>query len=265
MIERLLRLSGWILIAFCAALAGTAQASGVLESVKGDVRMAGPGSAPVAAAPAMVVEPGTSITTGNGAQAVLKFDDGGRVVLDHNTEMKLIDYRFDAGDPASGRAVFSFVTGAMRVATGRIAEARQTNFALQTPKATIGARSADFSVASGSLYVHVLKGAVTASNTGGTVTFGAGQYGFADTVWTQPVAITSAQLPTSVAQSFSRFSSEALAGGGAAGGAGGATGAAAGGGGLSGGALAALIAVGLAAAGGGGGGGGGSAPAATHH
>ena len=45
------RILGFVLIAFCAALGTSAQAACVLDSVKGDVRMAGPGETSAAAAP----------------------------------------------------------------------------------------------------------------------------------------------------------------------------------------------------------------------
>jgi len=235
-------------------LAGSVRAAGKIESVKGNVQVIEPTGASAPAARYAVVRRGATVTTGRGAQAVIRFDDGGTVVLDQNTEFKLIDYRFDAGNPESSVEVIGFDTGAMRVVTGKIAAAGSTNFAVRTAKATLGARQADFSIASGSLYVSVSKGSVTASNTGGTVAFSAGQMGFVDTIWTRPAAIAASNVPAGVAASFSRFGSVALAAGGAASGAGAAAGAAAGGGAGTAAAIAAGLA-GLAAAAGGGGGG----------
>ncbi len=254
----------WALAACCGALAGLAHAAGMVESVTGSVQMAGPAGASAATRGA-AVKPGTTIDTGAGARVVLKFDDGQIVALDQNTELKVLDYRYDAGNLQASAAAFDFVTGSARFVHGRIAEDSAANFSLRTPKATIGVKGADFSVASGSLYVSVSRGVVSVSNTGGAVSFSAGQFGFIDTVWTRPIEIASSQLPSGVAGSFARLGGINLAAaGGAAGGAGGATGAAAASGGLSGGAIAAMVAVGLAAAGGGGGGGG-STPTATHH
>lgn len=257
------RVLGFALITFCAGFGANAAAAGTVESLKGDVRIANAGKTPIAAALSARVGAGTTVTTRRGAQAVIRFDDGTIVVLDQNTEMQVIDSRFNADNPKSGIAVFNFITGAMRVVTGQIAEADPTNFAVRTTKASLSARSADFSIASGSLYLSVSRGAVTASNTGGSVIFNRGEYGFVDTVWTRPVPVASAQLPTDVVASFTRFGSVSLAGGGAATGAGAARGATEGGGG-SGAAVAAVVA-GLAAAASGGGGGGGSTPTTTHH
>lgn len=264
MIEGLFpRALGSALITFSAAFGANASATGMLDSLKGDIHIVNAGETSTAGALSARIRAGTTVTTGTGAQAVIRFDDGTIVVLGQHTEMKVIASRFNASDPASGIAVFNFVTGAMRVVTGRIAEANSTNFAVRTEKASLSARKADFSIASGSLYLSVSRGSVTASNTGGSVVFNRGEYGLVETVWTRPMPITSAQLPTDVAASFTQFGSVSLASGGAATGAGSAVGVTAGSGG-SGAAVAAVIA-GLAAAAGGGGGGGGSTSPTTHH
>lgn len=83
--------------------------------------------------------------------------------------------------------------------------------------------------ATGSLYLQVINGTVSATTSAGTTAFAVGQTGFVASLSALPTAIAAAQLPAAVATSFSQLGSIAMAGAGAA--AGGATsgGAAAGG------------------------------------
>jgi len=194
---------------------------------------------------------GSTISTGDGGQAVIRFDDGGAVILDHDTELRVVDYRYDAAKPAAGHSALDFLKGSARVVTGKIASTEPANYSLRTPVATLGAQSADFNLASGSLYVSVTKGTVTAVNSAGTMTYGAGQAGFVANAGTLPTAVAASQFPGGVGSAFARLNGAALPGGtlptvagGAAGGAGAATGAAAGFSGSTG----AAIAVGVGAA-----------------
>jgi len=247
---RLTRLLGWTLIGFGAALSGVAHAAGTFDSVQGNVVMISPSGNRVAAAQGETIPNGTVVSTGDGAQAVLKFDDGGAVVLNQNTEFRLVDYRYDAAKPDAGRSVFDFLKGAARFVTGLIARAEPANYKLRTKQMTIGVRGTDFSVASGSLTLSVTHGVVTGTNAAGTVAFGPGQFGFAPNAGTLPTVIGAGQLPPGVANAFARLGAVPLpagtlppAPGGAAGGAGAATGAAA-----EGGASGTVLAIGAGAA-----------------
>ncbi len=246
-----IRMAGCALIAFAACFAGAANAAGTFDSVSGNVTMIGASGSKVAASPAATVPPGTTIMTGDGAQAVIKFDDGGAVVLGQNTQFKLVDYRYDAAKPGAGRSVFDFLKGAARFVTGLIARTEPANYQLRTLQVTIGVRGTDFDLASGSLYLSVEHGVVSATNSAGTVAFGTGQAGFVRTAATLPEAIPASQFPGEVASAFAHLNAvslpagtlEPLAGGDAAG-AGEATGTAAA---ASGGTAAAIIAAGVAA------------------
>ena len=230
------RALAWALIAFCGALAGVAHATGTFDSVTGHVEMIGPSGSTVMATPGAAIQPGTTITTADGAQAVIKFDDGSAVILDMNTRFKVTAYRFNAAKPADGRSVFDFLKGAARFVTGLIAHTERANFALRTPMATMGVRGTDFDVASGSLYISVNKGEVTATNAAGTVAFGAGHDGYIANAGALARPVPAAQLPDGVGGAFARLDSVqlpagvlSLKAGGAAPGAGGATGAEGGG------------------------------------
>ena len=75
--------------------AASAMATGVFEGVAGDVKSA------VGAAPAVPVgngeqiASGATVTTGAGAHAVLRFDDGQVIVLNQNTEFRVVNYAYD--------------------------------------------------------------------------------------------------------------------------------------------------------------------------
>ncbi|MFZ1908370.1 MAG: FecR domain-containing protein, partial [Burkholderiales bacterium] len=200
------RLLGWMLIAFVGAVAGTAHAGGVFDSVTGDVTVIAPNGSRTAAQRFADIPTGSVVSTGSGAQAVLRFDDSSAVVLNQNTDFRIVDFRYNAAKPETGRSVFDFLKGAARFVTGLIARAEPANYSLRTAQATIGVRGTDFSLASGSLYLSVGNGTVTATNAAGSSTFTAGQLGFTPNAATLPTLINTSQLPGVVANSLSRLS-----------------------------------------------------------
>ena len=247
---KLTRFVGWMLIAFTSALAGVAHAGGVFDSVTGNVTVIAPNGARHTAQRYAEIPNGSVISTGSSAQAVLRFDDESAVVLNQNTQFRVVDYHYDAAKPDTGRSVFDFLKGAARFVTGLIARAEPANYRLRTAQATMGVRGTDFDLASGSLHLLVNHGVVTASNSAGTTTFGAGQAGFISTAATLPVAVPPGQIPAGIASSFAELGVVPLPegtlpppAGGEAGGAGGATGSAA-----TAGSSAAVIAIGAAVA-----------------
>ncbi len=173
------RAIGWAVVAFCAAAAGVAHAGGVFDSIQGNVTVIAPDGNRSAAQRFAAIPPGSVISTGSGSQAVLRFDDQSAVVLNQNTDFRVVDYQYEPAKPEASRSVFDFLKGAARFVTGLIARAEPANYKLRTQQMTIGVRGTDFSLASGSLYLSVLHGVVTGTNAAGTVAFGAGQLGFA--------------------------------------------------------------------------------------
>jgi hypothetical protein len=79
-LQGILRTLGWTLIAFSAAFATAVQAAANVQSLRGDVRV---GDQQLNLNDR--ITSGATITTGAGAQAVLKFDDSQVVVLNENT------------------------------------------------------------------------------------------------------------------------------------------------------------------------------------
>jgi hypothetical protein len=131
--------------AFAAAtvfMAGNVFAAANVESVRGDVRA---GNAQLVLKDR--VTSGATVTTGAGAQVVLRFDDGQLVVLNENTLFRITEFRYREAEPRGDKAVFDLLRGALRVVTGLVSARNRENFQLRIPQATIGIRGTDFMVA----------------------------------------------------------------------------------------------------------------------
>ena len=226
----------WALIA-----APLGNANGVFQSVSGDVKAATGTAAPASVARDQRIVPGSIVTTGPGAQTIIRFDDGHTVVLGENTEFRVNQYSFDRDRPQGDNIALQLLKGAMRSVSGLIVSRTRNNFALIVPQATIGIRGTDFMVALvNPAYLSVSQGTIGVSNAAGTAAFSAGATATVASATTLATAIAASALPASVASVFSNLSSVVI---GAAAGAGAATGAATGG------VTAGMVAAGVAAAG----------------
>jgi hypothetical protein len=197
--QGILRSLRWALIAFCAAFATAVQADATFQSLRGQVR---DGANPVGQS--QRVFSGATITTGAGAQAVLRFDDGQTVVLHENTTFRITDFRFRKEEPRSDRGVFDLLRGALRVVSGAVASRSQSAFQLRVPQSTIGIRGTDFMVAIvNPAIIAVNAGAVAATNAGGTAVFGAGTFGSVASATSLAVAIPASAVPAAASAAFS--------------------------------------------------------------
>ena len=143
-----------------------ASAHGVLESLKGDVTIA---NDPVPQGRRLIAP--STVTTGAGAQASLKFDDGTHIVLGENSLLRVLDYRYQpqTGSASGDRAVFELLRGSARVVTGKIVVNNPKEFHFRTPHTELSVeRGADFQVALvNPAYIHVNAGTVFSNMTGG--------------------------------------------------------------------------------------------------
>jgi len=244
--QAILRTLGWVVIAFSAAFATAVQAAATVQSLRGDVRA---GKTQLAANSRVMS--GTQITTGAGAQVVLKFDDSQTIVLNENTAFRITDFRYKKEEPRGDRAVFDLLRGALRAISGIVASRNQQAFQLRVPQATIGIRGTDFMVAIvNPAVVAVNTGAVAVTNSGGTAVFGAGSFGSVASSTTLGVAIPASAVPSGASAAFSSMNAVAgVVGGGMAPGASAATAGAATSGTTVAGAVAAAAVVGAAMAG----------------
>jgi hypothetical protein len=196
-------------------MASNVFAAANVQSVRGDVRA---GSAQLAVKDR--VTSGATVTTGAGAQVVLKFDDGQQVVLNENTVFKITDFRYREAEPRGDRAVFDLLRGALRMVTGLVGARNRENFQLRIPQATIGIRGTDFMVAIvNPAYTSVLHGAISVGNSAGTTVLGAGSYGMVASANALAASVSASSLPASVSSAFSSMGAAAgvTAGGAAAG------------------------------------------------
>src|SRR3954468_23894284 len=90
------------LLAFALPLA--AMASAVVQSMQGDVKANG-----TAVTENQRLTPGTALTTGPNSQLVMRFDDGQQVVLNQNTEFRIVDFRMNQPNAKDDRSIFDLV------------------------------------------------------------------------------------------------------------------------------------------------------------
>ena len=193
------------LVAAALLMAGNAFAAANVQSVRGDVR-AGPAQLAVKDR----VTSGATITTGAGAQVVLRFDDGQLVVLNENTVFRIVDVSYKEAAAGGDRAIFDLLRGALRVVTGFVGARNRENFQLRIPQATIGIRGTDFMVALVNPgFTNVLTGSISVSNSGGTTVFGAGSYGSVASANSLAVSVSSSALPPAASSAFSSMSAAA--------------------------------------------------------
>jgi len=199
-----------LLIALSAQLAW---AAAKVESVVGKVQAIPLTGSAGALAPNQVVDVGTTVTTGDGSQVVLRFDDGHVIALAEKSEFTIQGYRFDAAKPESGNIAFSILKGALRSVTGLIGRTKPDNFALRAPQATIGIRGTDFMVSLvNPLYAFVNQSSapIYVQNGGGFLQVPPGSYVTVASATTPATLITAAQLPAAVAATFSNLGALSL-------------------------------------------------------
>lgn len=194
--------------------ASVSWAAAILESVKGDVKSGVVPTATTAVKKGERILPGVAITTGPNSEAILRFDDGQVVVLNQNSEFKVIEYSFKKEEPKSDKIVFELLRGALRSVSGLIGRRSSAAYALRFPQATIGIRGSpvvDFIIAlENPAYLSVLSGTVTVTNAAGTVAFGAGASGMVASATTLATAIPAAALPPTASAAVSSLGAAAV-------------------------------------------------------
>jgi hypothetical protein len=209
-------------IFFAALLSCTLQnafASGVFQTVSGDVR-AGPTSESLRQiAPNTRITEGTTVTTGPNGRAIMRLDDGHVVVLAGNSEFKLQAYKFDRASPATSNIAVQLLKGALRSFSGLIGGKNPGQFALSTATATIGIRGTDFSVALvNPAYISVVDGLVFVTNEAGTLPIGPATSAVVNTAQTLASVIPATALPATVLAVFGELNAVIIAAGATGGG-----------------------------------------------
>ncbi len=183
--------------------AASAFGAAVVQESKGDVRAGATPAESKPVAPNQRVLSGALVTTASGSQVVLRFDDGQVVALHENTQFRIENFSYRQQEPKADRAVFALLRGALRAVSGALGKRSPDAFSLSVQTATIGIRGTDFMVANvNPAYLSVLEGTVAATNTAGTVAFGAGTFGSIATPTTLAASIPASALPAAVSSAF---------------------------------------------------------------
>jgi hypothetical protein len=184
------------------------------------VRLQGTVRAQVGSGPEQTLRPGdtvgqgTTISTAQNSNVVLRFDDGQMVALKSLSRFTIESYRYDAKDPSAGQMIMSLLSGGMRAITGLVANSNRSAFALKTPVATIGIRGTDLLAAlSQGLYTQTKVGSISVATTKGTEVYGATQYSFTASPAVLPAPVTPAALPAGLFTELEAISLTGAAGG----------------------------------------------------
>ena len=189
------------------ALPLTAFAAAVVESLTGTAQVGDAGTLTVGQ---RVVAP-TTISTGPGAQAFLRFEDGMQIVLGENSLLRMVDFRFTQTG-VTNRAVFDLMRGSARVVTGKVAATNPKQFFFRLPQTQLTVeRPADFTVALvNPAYVTVNAGSVISSNTYGVSTLTAGTTSTIATNSAAVATIPASSLPPTAASAMGNLSVAAV-------------------------------------------------------
>ncbi len=172
-----LRFLSWItLLTFLPFSIAFAAPAGQFVQSSGYVAVTAVGGTPKSAGNGDGIENGQTVTVGDGAKAVIKFQDGQIIALQSKSIFKVNSYKYEQAAPEKGESFFSLLQGGLRAVTGLIGSTNKAGWKLATPTATIGIRGTDFmAVIHQGVYLKVDAGAISATNSAGTMVVTAGQ------------------------------------------------------------------------------------------
>lgn len=184
-----------IILALLACLiAGSALANGTIIQLSGTLSVKrADGSTRILSMKSEVI-PGDTLETQKDSYAQIKFKDGATITLKPSTQFTVAAYTFVEAKPQEDSAVFSLLKGGIRAVSGLISKrGDQGAYKMNTATATIGIRGTIFDVddcktgackkdgddlLEAGVYVSVRDGEVLVANSAGSLSIGAGQFGF---------------------------------------------------------------------------------------
>ncbi len=192
-----LRLFSWItLAAFMPVNAVFAAPAGQITQSSGYVTVASPQSPPKSVGNGQPIEAGQTVSLGEGAKAVIRFQDGQVIALKSKSIFKVNSYRYDQAAPDKSQSFFSLLQGGLRAITGAIGSTHKEGWKLATPTMTMGIRGTDFmAVIDQGVYVKVTEGAVSTTNSAGTAVFTAGETASVATGTSLGTAVPASAVP----------------------------------------------------------------------
>lgn len=118
-------------------------AAGKALFVTGEVQLVHQGQAVMKLTRGSEINPGDVISTGVNGFTQIVMDDGGRLTLRANSQLKINEFNYSGKKDGSERSLMSLFTGSMRAVTGWIGHSNRDNYKVNTPTATIGIRGSD--------------------------------------------------------------------------------------------------------------------------
>lgn len=186
----------YIVALLACLMAGSALANGTIIQLSGTLSVKrADGSTRILSINSEVI-PGDTLETQKGSYAQIKFKDGASITLKPSTQFTVAAYTFVEAKPQEDNAVFSLLKGGIRAVSGLISKRGDEDaYKMITTTATVGIRGTMFDVddcktgtcnkegGSGGVqeagvYVSVRDGEVLVSNSAGSLSLSAGQFGF---------------------------------------------------------------------------------------
>jgi FecR protein len=119
--------------------------AGNLERVSGSATITSANNQTRTATANTKIQPGDTITTATGSEALIKMTDDTVVTLRPNTQFQFTDFKYD--NKPTDSMVSTLLRGTARMVSGLIGKSRPTNVAVRASTATIGIRGTDFEIA----------------------------------------------------------------------------------------------------------------------
>lgn len=186
-----------ILAVLACLIAGSTWANGTIIQLSGTLSVKrADGSVRILSMKSEVI-PGDTLETQKDSYAQIKFKDGATITLKPNTQFTVAAYTFVEHKPQEDNVVFSLLKGGIRAVSGLISKrGDEESYKMITTSATIGIRGTIFDVddcktgtckkegAGGNaeqesgVYVSVRDGEVRVTNSAGSLSLSAGQFGF---------------------------------------------------------------------------------------
>ena len=131
---------GGLLFMAAGAWAGELKAAGVCEKQVGKItaKAADNPVRPLVKGGAVYVE--DVVFSGDDGKAKIVFEDDSILEIGPSSEIKIVNFAFDATNPTVSKQVVTFFKGLCRFATGKLVAQKSENLTLQTPMAVIGIR-----------------------------------------------------------------------------------------------------------------------------
>lgn len=135
----------WSLVLLVVATSAYAEAEGKIGYMSGALVAQRPDGTVKVMGPKAEVSEGDMLVTAKDSYAQVVMNDGTKMTMRPNSNLKIESYKFKQNEPQADAAVFRLLKGGFRTVTGLIGKrGNKDAYKLRTPTATIGIRGTDF-------------------------------------------------------------------------------------------------------------------------